>query len=546
MVDPDTDQIPSSIEDSVPNATTNGSGDGNGDGVADAAQTFVASFPAFGGNTFVTLVTGSQAPFTQVATAARPDDLPADSVTPVSGVSFTVSNLTVGGTETIELLLPFDPTLNGLLKKNRITGQYDNIARSISNIGTTKTSVTFTLVDGGPYDADGVADGKIVDPAFPATLPQVIGTASSGGSLGAWLLAPLALFGLFRRAARGRRDARANVATAGAARPTTAPQRRTGTAFLVILLIAALLAPLVGQAATTKMDINVREAASLKSPIVTSLKKGTAVTVLEITGEFAKVRSPQGREGYLKAKHLDDVEAVAPKPVVAEAAPVVQPQSEPVAEVAPAPEPVAVAEPVAAPEPVATPVVVSATPSPWSITASLGLAVSGVDQAKFQSALQAANTGVTVTELDDSATAYALWAAYRLHKHFALEAGALHLGEYEARYTATAFNADAATKVFASDYPVGGPGLALAAKGLMQAGNWELAARAGVFHSLDSEVEINVGIQQLTTDGEDISPLLGLSAAYVLNPNWSLGASLDAYQLNDSLLVLGVTLGWTP
>lgn len=201
MVDADGDGLLSSTETPVPSASGSGTGDGNGDGVPDANQANVVSLPGADGSTFLTLVGAEGQPLTSVTPAQPPADFPAESQAPFSGLAFTVNGLTAGGTATVELFLPFNPAVNGLLKLNRNTGRYDNIATSVSQVGTVKTVVSFDLVDGGPYDADGVVNGSIQDPAFPAVVPSVtIGTvASSGGALGWWLTLPLLLLSRLRR-----------------------------------------------------------------------------------------------------------------------------------------------------------------------------------------------------------------------------------------------------------------------------------------------------------------------------------------------------------
>ncbi|MGJ8668708.1 MAG: TonB-dependent receptor domain-containing protein [Oceanococcus sp.] len=96
-----------------------------------------------------------------------------------------------------------------------------------------------------------------------------------------------------------------------------------------------------------KIRINVRDGMGTDFPVVTTLSAGQKVDILEWDGEFARVRTAGGSEGYLKSKYLTNVE----KDMVAEKAPMAPP-----APVAPA---AAVAVPVAA-APVAAPVVAAA------------------------------------------------------------------------------------------------------------------------------------------------------------------------------------------
>ena len=67
-----------------------------------------------------------------------------------------------------------------------------------------------------------------------------------------------------------------------------------------------------------KVRINVRDGTSTDFPIVTTLSAGQAVEIVSRDGEFAKVRTAGGSEGYLKLKFLTVTEtpvAVAPAPV---------------------------------------------------------------------------------------------------------------------------------------------------------------------------------------------------------------------------------------
>ena len=65
--------------------------------------------------------------------------------------------------------------MNGYYKKNGST--WTNIA-SVTTVGN-KSKITFSLTDGGLYDADGVANGIIKDPGGPAVTGTRI--TSNGG-----------------------------------------------------------------------------------------------------------------------------------------------------------------------------------------------------------------------------------------------------------------------------------------------------------------------------------------------------------------------------
>jgi hypothetical protein len=186
-----------SLEDGVPNPGGVGTGDGNGDNIPDSQQPHVASLPTAVGSSFATVVSLGNKPLVSVSAAARPSDLPNGISTPYGAFAFTATGVTPGTTEAFELWLPYNPAIRTALKKNRLTGKWVNVASSIVQVGS-KTKITFSLADGGPYDGDALANGTIVDPIVPADSESV--DAVSIPTLSEWGLIALtglmALFGL--------------------------------------------------------------------------------------------------------------------------------------------------------------------------------------------------------------------------------------------------------------------------------------------------------------------------------------------------------------
>jgi hypothetical protein len=87
---------------------------------------------------------------------------------------FNVADVTPGGVATVRLLLPAGARPNAYAKPDPATGQ---LAR-FDYDGTTGAEiagnvVTLHLMDGGRGDADGLANGVIVDPGGPGELPVV-------------------------------------------------------------------------------------------------------------------------------------------------------------------------------------------------------------------------------------------------------------------------------------------------------------------------------------------------------------------------------------
>jgi len=186
-----------SIEDTVPSSgDTGGLGDGNGDSIADSTQSEVASLPTLTGDSFATIASSSGRTLSRVTTVAVPDDFPADLRVPLSGVAFTLNE--TEASETVELYFPARDRVVGLRKRNRTTGVYDSLPVTVTRVGN-RTRISFTLTDGGDYDADGLVNGSISDPVFPEVAAEA---ASGGGSAGWSSLLPLSLLALIRRRRR--------------------------------------------------------------------------------------------------------------------------------------------------------------------------------------------------------------------------------------------------------------------------------------------------------------------------------------------------------
>lgn len=164
----DSDGIAPGVESLVPNPDGSGNGDGNGDGTPDDQQSNVASLAASGGSAYSTIVSLSNRPLISVAAATRPADFPAGASSPLGAFTFIASGVANGATEDFELYIPYNPNIVGAMKKNRLTGVWEDVATAVTHIGTTRTKISFSLTDGGPYDADDLAgNGQIADPIVP-------------------------------------------------------------------------------------------------------------------------------------------------------------------------------------------------------------------------------------------------------------------------------------------------------------------------------------------------------------------------------------------
>ncbi|MGY8526642.1 DUF4214 domain-containing protein [Paracidovorax citrulli] len=202
----DQDGIPAAIENAVPGMPRADGGpavqgDGNGDGLRDSAQADVASLPLLLSDAasqnpdappvYVTLVGGSAAGIPVVNDAVTlldvkqfdaPQGKPGSLDMPLGLLGFTAQVGTAGATATFSLFVDDDVAVNGYWKQDA-TGAWVNLAsaayggRIVTEHG--KTRLDFQLTDGGEFDADGVANGSIVDPGAPGAWPDAV-TDSDG------------------------------------------------------------------------------------------------------------------------------------------------------------------------------------------------------------------------------------------------------------------------------------------------------------------------------------------------------------------------------
>jgi hypothetical protein len=199
----DNDGVTTEKEDATPGLPQPGgqpavAGDGNGDGIKDSQQASVASTtflqtptaeskPTGAAPTPVFLVADSlggktdpdagNASITSIVQKDAPAVLPDGMKAPLGLIGFRADVDTAGSKETFSLYV--DPTLgvNGYWKKD-VGGTWVNLASSAFGGGMVeeggKLRLDFQIVDGGPFDADGVANGSISDPGIIGSMPQSI------------------------------------------------------------------------------------------------------------------------------------------------------------------------------------------------------------------------------------------------------------------------------------------------------------------------------------------------------------------------------------
>jgi len=162
----DGDGIEGEVEDGVSNLNGNGMGDGNGDGVLDKEQGAVTSLKSNDGVNYVTIANSNNFQQTEVKASNPPADAPSDVRFPYGMFSFQITAANDGDTAHMKIYVPYNSAINGYWKKNIETGEWENIATSITKEGN-KTVISFDLKDGGPFDEDGSPDGTINDIGGP-------------------------------------------------------------------------------------------------------------------------------------------------------------------------------------------------------------------------------------------------------------------------------------------------------------------------------------------------------------------------------------------
>ncbi|MCA9138079.1 MAG: pre-peptidase C-terminal domain-containing protein, partial [Planctomycetales bacterium] len=138
-------------------------GDSNRDGVSDWVQNKVATFPEAGRGRFVSIASASGT-FENVRTSVQRDFSNLHRM-PSGLIEFELTNIPPGSVQSIDVQLGSDNVSERLVKQNEETGRWEEFVFD-GTTGAIRNAEGFTLYvqDGGRGDADGVANGTIVDP----------------------------------------------------------------------------------------------------------------------------------------------------------------------------------------------------------------------------------------------------------------------------------------------------------------------------------------------------------------------------------------------
>ena len=313
-----------------------------------------------------------------------------------------------------------------------------------------------------------------------------------------------------------------------------------------VVLSTALLSMPVAQAAeqaSAKLNINLRAAPNLKSPIVGVLKPGVVVEVLSSHGEFVRVRRADGVQGHLKRKHLSTVSVSVLAPVSVPTASAAAPRVAPVLAPPPPVSSPAASAAAAAPAPAAAAAAVPAAPaaSPWYVRASAGVGFAARTPEAIERALDTAGGSVSLRKLDTAVPAFALEVGYAFTPQLALELGLMHLGRYQGEVQATGADAQRLQTVLTESYPHGDFGIDALAVVQQPLGAWRLGAGAGLFCAVQ-EPPLNTSALGIEVDYRPCAPLLNLRVGRALDAHWTLGLTSSAVFFDNRVFMVGVAL----
>ncbi|PTB88906.1 hypothetical protein C9928_05110 [Pseudidiomarina aestuarii] len=204
------------VQGSFTSTTVDDSFDSDGDGISDCTDpdpydAQVASVALDGGNSLaMSTDLGAFGDITIIDpdTASNQNGRPEDSTFPYDLVSYTVGNLNPGDSVTVVLEYPAAlATGTRIFKYNDTDGFVEFESAEING-----ATVTLTLTDGGAGDADGEANGTIVDPVGPLLVeesddedppvtppPPPPEPERSSGSVAWWMIALMLGASLYRR-----------------------------------------------------------------------------------------------------------------------------------------------------------------------------------------------------------------------------------------------------------------------------------------------------------------------------------------------------------
>lgn len=180
-VDDDGDNITNAIENAAPNG-----GDANKDGTLDSQQSQVTSFVNPLTGQYATFAVTSSAECAISTVGINPESTSSADATysyPNGLMNFNVNCAGQGATITAEMIFYNAGKASDFIARKFINNSYRNLdGASVVDVtigGVSAVKLTYSLSDGGPLDADGQANGTIIDPAGLAITGSLPATGSS-------------------------------------------------------------------------------------------------------------------------------------------------------------------------------------------------------------------------------------------------------------------------------------------------------------------------------------------------------------------------------
>ncbi|MCZ6816525.1 MAG: putative metal-binding motif-containing protein, partial [Planctomycetota bacterium] len=170
----DSDGVDSATEDAAPN-----NGDGNSDGIPDSQQDNVASLPNVNGD-YLTIASPGGTTLANVTSGNNPSpaDAPAGVDFPAGFLGFEIQNVAPGGTVDVEIIAHVLPGTNidsywkyGPDPSDPTPHWYEFLFDGTTGATINGNVISLRFVDGQRGDGDLTANGVIVDPGGPATMP---------------------------------------------------------------------------------------------------------------------------------------------------------------------------------------------------------------------------------------------------------------------------------------------------------------------------------------------------------------------------------------
>ncbi len=164
----------------------------------------------------------------------------------------------------------------------------------------------------------------------------------------------------------------------------------------------------------------------------------------------------------------------------------------------------------------------------WYLQASAGHSKADQKQSRLVEELPSG----TITGFDDSDSSYGITLGYQLHPHVALEAGYLDLGEASSQISGASLTPEQYHEIVKAVSPVLVDGFTAAVRfTLWQNEQWDLEVPLGVMF-WDSEIESRMGDALLKTETDGTDLYLGVQLNYIASSHWKVG--LGYQQLNLS------------